>query len=66
MAEDEFLRVHQAAALLHVAPKTLSRWANEGKIACVRTAGGHRRFSRAEVERLRAQLQRPDWTEPQP
>jgi excisionase family DNA binding protein len=48
----EYLRAGEAAALLNVSPKTVSRWAKEGKIPHIRTLGGHRRFPRAEVERL--------------
>ena len=39
----------EAAALFAVDPKTLTRWANAGKVGCIRTIGGHRRYSRAEL-----------------
>ncbi len=55
---EEYLRPAQAAAMLHVSPQTVRRWAAEGKLRCVLTAGGHRRFPRSEVQRLRQQLQR--------
>ena len=42
----------EAAALLHVSPKTISRWAREGKLGHVVTLGGHRRFSRDDIETL--------------
>jgi excisionase family DNA binding protein len=29
--------------------KTVSRWARAGKLSCVRTPGGHRRFDYDEV-----------------
>jgi len=48
----DYLRAAEAAALLHVSPKTIGRWAKEGKVAHIVTLGGHRRFSRADVERL--------------
>lgn len=47
-----YLRAAEAAALLHVSPKTISRWAREGKLGHVVTLGGHRRFSRADIETL--------------
>jgi excisionase family DNA binding protein len=47
-----YLRAAEAAALLHVSPKTISRWAREGKLGHVVTLGGHRRFSRADIEAL--------------
>jgi excisionase family DNA binding protein len=47
-----YLRAAEAAALLHVSPKTISRWAREGKLGHVVTLGGHRRFSRPDIEAL--------------
>ena len=47
-----YLRAAEAAALLHVSPKTISRWAREGKLGHVVTLGGHRRFSREDIETL--------------
>lgn len=35
-----YLRAAEAAALLHVSPKTVSRWAKEGKIPHFVTLGG--------------------------
>jgi excisionase family DNA binding protein len=49
---DQYLRASEAAVLLHVSPKTVSRWAREGKLGHVVTLGGHRRFYREEIERL--------------
>jgi excisionase family DNA binding protein len=46
------LRAAEAAALLHVSPKTISRWAKEGRVSHVVTLGGHRRFPRGEIEAL--------------
>ncbi len=42
-SEPKHLTASQAAALLQVSPKTVSRWAKEGKLPFVRTLGGHRR-----------------------
>ena len=47
-----YLRAAEAAALLQVSPKTISRWAREGKLGHVVTLGGHRRFSRSDIEAL--------------
>jgi excisionase family DNA binding protein len=49
---DRYLRASEAATILHVSPKTVSRWAREGKLGHVVTLGGHRRFYRVEIERL--------------
>ena len=40
----------QAAATLHVAPRTVARWAAAGKITSVRTPGGHRRYLTVDVD----------------
>jgi excisionase family DNA binding protein len=48
-AESAYLTAGQAARMLGVSPKTLNRWANDGRIACAVTLGGHRRFSVAEI-----------------
>jgi excisionase family DNA binding protein len=45
-----------AAAMLSVDPKTVSRWANGGKIRAIRTPGGHRRFLRSEILALAANV----------
>ena len=39
-----WLRTSQAAARLQVSAKTVTRWANEGRLTHRRTLGGHRRF----------------------
>lgn len=38
------LRPSEVARFLAVDPKTVSRWAASGRIGCVTTPGGHRRF----------------------
>ena len=43
-----YLTPGQVARLLGVSPKTVNRWANDGRIPCAVTLGGHRRF-RADV-----------------
>ena len=44
----------EVAVLFRVDPKTVTRWAESGWLACVRTPGGHRRFLASEVQdRLR-------------
>jgi excisionase family DNA binding protein len=49
---DEYLRAGEAAEILHVSPKTMSRWAKEGRVPHIVTLGGHRRFSRKSIEEL--------------
>lgn len=50
------LRLAEAAAFLGVGDTTLKRWTEEGRIACERTAGGHRRFRRDAVLAFRARM----------
>lgn len=49
----ELITTADAAILLGVGPSTVKRWADDGELPCVRTAGGHRRFLRGDVERFR-------------
>jgi excisionase family DNA binding protein len=46
----EYLTPGEVARLLHVSPKTVNRWAHEGRIPCIVTLGGHRRFRRDHVQ----------------
>ena len=57
MAQNGYLTNSEVAALLHVSPKTVTRWAKEGKLSFQRTLGGHRRFSQAVIEALVEGLQ---------
>ncbi len=43
---------HEVAVLFRVDSKTVTRWANAGKIRAVRTLGGHRRYREDEVRAL--------------
>ncbi len=49
-AGSSLLTAPEAAGILGVGTSTIKRWADDGRLACVRTAGGHRRFERAVVE----------------
>lgn len=57
MAESELLTPAEVAALFRVDPKTVTRWAQAGKISAVRTLGGHRRFRAAEMHRFLEETQ---------
>ena len=46
------MRPAEVAALFGVSPKTVSRWAEDGKLPSIRTRGGHRRFAEDEVIRI--------------
>jgi excisionase family DNA binding protein len=47
-----YLRTAEVADLLSVSPKTVSRWAKEGRLPFMRTLGGHRRYPEAEIREL--------------
>ncbi len=47
-----YLSPGEAARSLHVSTKTIDRWANDGRIACVVTLGGHRRFRPEDIDAL--------------
>jgi excisionase family DNA binding protein len=49
---DRPLSLGPASRLLGVDPDTLRRWADEGRIESFTTAGGHRRFAGASIERI--------------
>lgn len=42
----------EVARLFAVDPKTVTRWADDGRLATIRTPGKHRRFSRKQVQAL--------------
>ncbi|HJC70357.1 MAG TPA: BldC family transcriptional regulator [Candidatus Brachybacterium intestinipullorum] len=42
----------EVASMFHVDPKTVTRWAQAGKLTYMRTLGGHRRYRRGEVVEL--------------
>ncbi len=48
---NELLTPTEVAAIFRVNPKTVTRWAQSGKISAIRTLGGHRRFNAAEIMR---------------
>jgi excisionase family DNA binding protein len=49
----ELITSTDAARLLGVGATAIKRWSDEGTLPCVRTPGGHRRFRREDVQRLR-------------
>ena len=50
--DGDYLSASGAAEILHVSPKTVTRWAQEGRLEYTKTLGGHRRFSREYIEGL--------------
>ncbi len=51
-----YLRTAEVADILYVSPKTVSRWAKEGKLPFMKTLGGHRRYPEAKIRELASEL----------
>ena len=51
--EDErLMSPAEVSTAFRVVPGTVTRWAKSGKLRYIRTPGGHRRYSEADVRRL--------------
>lgn len=50
----------EVAAMFRVDPKTVTRWANAGKLTSIRTLGKHRRYRESEVRALLNAVNRPE------
>jgi excisionase family DNA binding protein len=51
-----YLHTSDAAAVFGVSPKTITRWAREGKVPHRKTLGGHRRYDPTVIATLAASL----------
>ena len=51
-----YLTTAEVADILHVSPKTVTRWAREGKLPHSRTLGGHRRYPGEAIRQLATEL----------
>jgi len=51
-----YISSSEVARILHVSPKTVSRWARQGHLPHMRTLGGHRRFPKHEIEAMAERL----------
>jgi len=54
LEHEPLLTPREVAAMFRVDPKTVTRWANAGKLTSVRTLGGVRRYKESEVRALLA------------
>jgi excisionase family DNA binding protein len=57
-AESDWLRPGQAAELLGVAPSTIRAWTDRERLPVFYTSGGHRRYRRRDLERIRLERER--------
>jgi excisionase family DNA binding protein len=53
---EKWLSSSEVAALLAVHGKTVTRWANQGKLPCMMTLGGHHRFPEREIKDLATRI----------
>jgi excisionase family DNA binding protein len=53
---EPFPHTNQVADLLHVSPKTIARWANDGRLPYQRTLRGRRRDPEQAIRQLAASL----------
>jgi MerR family transcriptional regulator, light-induced transcriptional regulator len=60
---ETLLTTQEAARLAGVTPSSVKRWADQGLLPCVKTGGGHRRFTSIEIERLRARQSKSEGLE---
>jgi excisionase family DNA binding protein len=56
-ANDVYITTGEVARILRVSPKTVARWAKEGKLPHLVTLGGHRRFPSGPIYDLARKLQ---------
>lgn len=56
MPKEIYLRASEVASRLHVSPKTIARWAKEGRLPYRATLGGHRRYPAADIEQIISSL----------
>lgn len=51
-ATDRLLTPAEVASMFRVDPKTVSKWSTVGRLDCLRTPGGHRRYRESQIRRL--------------
>jgi len=51
--DDKIFSISQAARYLGVFPLTLRNWQNKGMIKGFKTLGGHRRFKKSDLDKIR-------------
>ena len=53
---ESFPHPRHLADILHVSPKTIARWATDGRLPYHRTLGGHRRYPEQAIRELTTSL----------
>ncbi|HYJ33765.1 MAG TPA: BldC family transcriptional regulator [Candidatus Binatia bacterium] len=49
---EDLMTPGEVADVFRVDPKTVGRWAKEGRLDAIRTIGGHRRFRRSQIRAI--------------
>ena len=49
MSTEEYLRPKEVREILKISDKTIYNWEKSGKLTCVRTVGGNRRFLKTDI-----------------
>jgi excisionase family DNA binding protein len=60
MDERQYLSRSEVAKMFQVSPSTITRWADEGKLPCIKTLGGHRRYEVKTIRKLVRQIAREE------
>jgi excisionase family DNA binding protein len=55
-SDDVYISTGEAARMLRVSPKTVARWAKNGRLPHIVTLGGHRRFPRGPIDEIARKL----------
>ena len=55
-SDDVYISTGEAARILRVSPKTVARWAKDGRLPHLVTLGGHRRFPRGPIDEIARKL----------
>jgi excisionase family DNA binding protein len=62
----DLLRTSDVAALFRVSTRTVSEWARQGRVPCMRTPGGQWRYPAEPIWRLVSQASHGGWSEQTP
>jgi excisionase family DNA binding protein len=49
---DRLMTRGEVARMFRVDPKTVTHWASDGRVTCIRTPGGHFRFRESDMRQL--------------
>lgn len=58
--DEHYFRTSEVATILRVSVRAVRSWADAGKLACVRTEGGHRLFPASGVRDALDRMERTD------